>query len=88
MLIQCPVPCTVQCSSMYSNVTTSTRINSSMYIVHISSVLLACIQQGFVDPKMQHLLGLCRAWFPNVASETLGDLFQFSISFQFYMVPT
>ena len=47
-------------SSMYSNVTTSTRINSSMYIVHTSFVSLettfyiACIQQGFVDPKMQH----------------------------------
>ena len=38
----------------------STRINSSMYIVHTSFVSLettfyiACIQQGFVDPKMQH----------------------------------
>ena len=52
------IPCTVQCRSMYSNVTTSTRINSSMYIVHISFVsfetTLRVILQGFVDPIMQH----------------------------------
>ena len=33
-----------------------------MYIVHISSVLLACIQQGFVDPKcnMVSEVGWCQ----------------------------
>ena len=47
-----PISCTVQ-----QCIQISTRINSSMYIVHTSFVSLettfyiACIQQGFVDPK-------------------------------------
>ena len=46
-------------SSMYSNVTTSTRINSSMYIrtsfvcssLHVSSIRIYILITGFVDPK-------------------------------------
>ena len=52
-----PVSCTVQ-----QCIQISTRINSSMYIVHTSFVslettfYLRVILQGFVDPIMQHLL--------------------------------
>ena len=51
-----PVPCTVQ-----QCIQISTRINSSMYIVHTSFVslettfYLRVILQGFVDPIMQQL---------------------------------
>ena len=42
-------------SSMYSNVTTSTRINIlQCTYIHLCLFYIACIQQGFVDPKMQH----------------------------------
>ena len=48
--------------NLYSNVITSTRINSSMYIRTSSFVSLetplhfiACILQGFVDPKCKKL---------------------------------
>ena len=50
-----PVSCTVQ-----QCIQISTRINSSMYIVHTSFVSLEAtfylrvILQGFVDPIMQH----------------------------------
>ena len=50
-----PVSCTVQ-----QCIQISTRINSSMYIVHTSIVslettfYLCVILQGFVDPIMQH----------------------------------
>ena len=50
-------------SSMYSNVTTSTRINILQVYIRTSSFVslettfsIACIQQGFVDPKCNRLL--------------------------------
>ena len=47
--------------NLYSNVTTSTRINIlqctyvHLRLFHLETTFyIACIQQGFVDPKMQH----------------------------------
>ena len=62
-------PAFFQCSSSPVSYTVqqciqiSTRINSSMYIVHISFVLLfRVILQGFVDPIMQQYRSLQLCW--------------------------
>ena len=59
-------------SSMYSNVTTSTRINSSsvhMYIFVCST--LRVILQGFVDPIMQH--SVQRLKYQEYVTKHIGD---------------
>ena len=50
-------------SSMYSNVTTSTRINIlQCTYVHLRLFYLRVILQGFVDPIMQHSLRTSQKW--------------------------